>query len=126
MARLGLGGRWNCTFANDWCEKKASAYRGYFGSSKHLRVLDVQKLTTNDLPGTADLAWASFPCQDLSLAGNGAGLNGERSGTFAPFWKLIRGLESEQRKPHLIVLENVVGTITSHAGKDFTRLIRSV
>jgi DNA (cytosine-5)-methyltransferase 1 len=42
----------------------------------------VGKLKTSDLPGFADLAWASFPCQDLSLAGGGAGLRGDRSGTF--------------------------------------------
>jgi DNA (cytosine-5)-methyltransferase 1 len=84
MARLGLGAKWNCVFSNDWCEKKASAYRAYFGPSKELKVTDVAKLTPKDLPGTPDLVWASFPCQDLSLAGGGAGLGGERSGTFRP------------------------------------------
>ena len=49
---------------------------------------DVADLSTGDLPGTPDLVWASFPCQDLSLAGMGAGLSGKRSGTFAPFWRL--------------------------------------
>jgi DNA (cytosine-5)-methyltransferase 1 len=37
----------------------------------------VGELSLSDLPGIADLAWASFPCQDLSLAGGGAGLKGE-------------------------------------------------
>ena len=78
------------------------------------------------LPGHADLVWASFPCQDLSLAGSGAGLAGERSGTFIPFWKLIEGLISGGRKPRVVVLENVVGTITSHGGKDFRTLIRPI
>src|SRR5579863_6159945 len=32
MARLGLGSGWQCTFANDFCEKKASAYRSFFGT----------------------------------------------------------------------------------------------
>ena len=73
-------------------------------------------------PGEADMAWASFPCQDLSLAGAGAGLDGERSGMFWPFWKLIGKLRAEARHPKLVVLENVYGAITSHDGKDFTAI----
>ena len=66
-----------------------------------------------------NLAWGSFPCQDLSLAGAGAGLKGDRSGTFWPFWNLMTGLIQESRAPRLVVLENVCGTLTSHEGKDF-------
>jgi len=65
MARLGLGNDWRCTFANDWCEKKATAYRAYFGATE-LHVCDVADLTNNDVPGTPTLVWGSFPCQDLS------------------------------------------------------------
>jgi len=126
MARLGLGDAWRCTFANEWSGKKAAAYRAYFGASPELAVRDVASLTTDNLPDRADLAWASFPCQDLSLAGAGAGLRGARSGTFLSFWKLIEGLAFEQRSPRLIVLENVVGAITSHGGKDFESLIRVI
>ena len=72
MARLGLGPRWRCTFSNEISEKKARAYKAYFGDSPELKVQDVRSLTTQDLPGTPDLVWASFPCQDLSLAGSGA------------------------------------------------------
>jgi DNA (cytosine-5)-methyltransferase 1 len=126
MARLGLGSAWKCTFANDICEKKAGAYRAFFGPSPELRVADVGQLTTRDLPGIPDLVWASFPCQDLSLAGNGAGLKGERSGTFRPFWKLVSDMVGEGRPPRLVVLENVVGALTSHAGSDFTSIVRSL
>jgi DNA (cytosine-5)-methyltransferase 1 len=97
MARLGLGDRWNCIFANEWSGKKATAYRAYFGASPELKVQDVAKLSITDLPGKADLVWASFPCQDLSLAGAGAGLNGHRSGTFWLFWQLMDGLTPEGR-----------------------------
>ena len=45
MARLGLGAKWNCIFANEWCEKKASAYRACFGPSKELKVIDIAELT---------------------------------------------------------------------------------
>ncbi|MHB8754886.1 MAG: DNA cytosine methyltransferase [Candidatus Acidiferrales bacterium] len=126
MARMGLGSDWLCTFANDICTKKASAYRAFLGDAPELKVGDVARLTTKDLPGIADLVWASFPCQDLSLAGNGAGLNGQRSGTFRPFWRLISGLVEEGRAPKVVVLENVCGALTSHSGRDFTAIVRAL
>ncbi|MGA2434096.1 MAG: DNA (cytosine-5-)-methyltransferase [Bryobacteraceae bacterium] len=122
MARLGLGADWRCTFSNEWCEKKASAYRAKFGGGE-LRVCDVADLKPEDLPGAPTLVWASSPCQDLSLAGNGAGLDGERSGAFKPFWELMRGLVHLGRHPQLIVLENVVGALTSHDGNDFGQIV---
>jgi len=126
MARLGLGTTWKCTFANDFCEKKAAAYRAFFGPSPELKVADVSQLSTLDLPGVPDLVWASFPCQDLSLAGNGAGLKGERSGTFRPFWKLVSDMVKDERTPRLVVLENVVGALTSHGGSDFTSIVNAM
>jgi DNA (cytosine-5)-methyltransferase 1 len=68
MARLGLGRDWRCVFANEWSEKKASSYRAVFDDGM-LEVKDVALLSPNDLPGIPSLVWASFPCQDLSLAG---------------------------------------------------------
>ena len=121
MARAGLGEEWQCLFANDIDEKKAVSYEANWGT-EHLKVEDVGRLKTADLPGRADLAWASFPCQDLSLAGDGAGLNGHRSGTFWPFWKLMEALGKEERAPRLIVLENVCGALSSHGGKDFAAI----
>lgn len=122
MARAGLGVKWCCVFANEFDLKKSVTYRKNWKAPDVLKVADVGTLTTSDLPGTADLAWASFPCQDLSLAGAGAGLKGDRSGTFWPFWRLIEGLAREGRAPKLIVLENVCGTLTSHEGKDFAAI----
>jgi DNA (cytosine-5)-methyltransferase 1 len=125
MARSGLGAEWDCLFANDISEKKADAYRVNWGGD-HLWVGDVFKVKAKDLTEQADLAWGSFPCQDLSLAGNGEGLDGERSGTFWGFWKIIRGLNRAGRKPRMIVLENVYGTLTSHDGKDFEQIAKVV
>jgi len=125
MARAGLGDGWSCSFANDISEKKAESYRANWGGD-HLTVANVFDLKASNLPGTADLAWGSFPCQDLSLAGNGQGLDGERSGAFWGFWNLVRALNKEGRKPRMVVLENVYGTLTSHDGKDFEQIAKAV
>ncbi|WP_174301424.1 DNA cytosine methyltransferase [Caulobacter sp. S45] len=118
MARAGLGAGWRCLFANDIDAAKAAAYRANFGEEA-LRVADIHALAARDLPGTADLMWGSFPCQDLSVAGLGAGLGGERSGAFHGFWRLVDGLVAEGRGPRVTVLENVCGTLTANAGRDF-------
>jgi DNA (cytosine-5)-methyltransferase 1 len=125
MARAGLGDGWRCLFANDFDRRKAESYRANWGGEE-LHVGDVREISTAQLPGRADLVWASFPCQDLSLAGAGAGLKGERSGTFWPFWELIKALRQEGRAPALIVLENVCGALTSHGGKDFVKICEAL
>jgi len=125
MAKAGLGPGWSCLLANDICPKKANAYAKNWGN-EHLIVDDVSNLIPESIPGHADLVWASFPCQDLSLAGNGAGLKGKRSGTFWGFWNTIRGLAQTGRKPRMILLENVYGAITSHDGNDFQAIMNTI
>lgn len=122
MARAGLGSEWRCTFANEFDLKKSVTYQQNWMTPGTLKVADVRTLKPQDVPGVVDLAWASFPCQDLSLAGAGAGLKGDRSGTFWPFWQLMEGVIQDGRAPALIVLENVCGTLTSHDGKDFAAI----
>src|SRR5580692_11993018 len=121
MVRAGLGPTWRCLFANDFDPKKGRVYHQNWGNPE-LKTADVGSLTTREIPGRANLAWASFPCQDLSLAGGGAGLKGDRSGTFWPFWSLMTDLIAEGRPPRIIALENVCGTLTSHEGKDFAAI----
>ncbi len=118
MARAGLGAGWRCAFANDFDSSKAAIYRENWGGAD-LHEGDVAKVSASQLPGEADLAWASFPCQDLSLAGCYRGLEGERSGTFWGFWKLMRDLAGENRAPKIVTIENVYGVLTSNDGLDF-------
>lgn len=124
MVRAGLDDGWRCLFANDFDPKKAEAYRANWGDAG-LRVGDIADLTVDDLPGAADLMWGSFPCQDLSLAGAGAGLEGRRSGTFHDFWRLARALTAEGRAPRIVAVENVCGALTSGGGRDFEIICRT-
>jgi DNA (cytosine-5)-methyltransferase 1 len=126
LARLGLGDNWRCIFANDFSSKKAHAYRMNFDDAPELLVEDVWKIPSSEISGNPMLAWASFPCQDLSLAGNGKGLDAERSGSFWGFWRIIQELRTQHRAVPIIVLENVVGLLDSKGGADFTKLCQTL
>jgi DNA (cytosine-5)-methyltransferase 1 len=118
FVRLGLGPSWRVPFANDFSAAKALVYRCNWGKNE-LKICDIADVTTADLPpGRADLLSMSPPCQDLSVAGKGAGLAGSRSKAFWPAMKLVDGLVAEKRAPWIIALENVVGLRSSHNGAD--------
>lgn len=68
-------------------------------------------MTAAELDKRAALAWASFPCQDLSLAGWRRGLSAQRSGTFWPFWRIMHELRERGSRPPIIVIENVTGLL---------------
>lgn len=123
LAGLGLapdgdGPGFRTVFANDLDPAKARAFAANHPDVP-LRVGDVGSLTPDDLPGRPDLCWASSPCQDLSLAGARGGLTARRSGAFWGFWRLMQGLDAQGRGPRLVVIENVVGLLTSGGGADF-------
>lgn len=125
MARAGLGEHWRCLFANDFDPLKAETYRANWGGDD-LHVGDVWRVNPAQLPGAPDLVWASSPCQDLSLAGKRAGLDGRRSSAFWGFWRVMQGLTAEDRAPRVIVIENVTGLLSSHQGQDFTALCQAL
>ncbi len=127
MARSGLGGGWQCLFANDCDPLKQSSYSENW-AGEHFDGRDVGLVRSDDLEDFADLAWASFPCQDLSQAGSKAGIGEDggvaltRSGAVWPFLGIIRGLAEEGRHPVLLALENVVGLLNANGGNDFRAL----
>lgn len=125
MARAGLSPDWRSIWANDFCLSKAAVYTRNWGG-ENLHVGDVGLVKPDSVPH-ADMAWGSFPCQDLSLAGNqrGIGVDGgkvaTRSGTFWSFWRLVQA-----KTPALVVLENVVGALTSNGGRDIATIFETL
>lgn len=117
LVRLALEREgWRVLFANDICPEKAEMYRHSWPNDDHLLVGDIHKIKADQVP-TCDLFTASFPCNDLSIAGAWAGLNGKDS---SAFWGLIRILKDMgERRPPLVLLENVLGFLQSNRGKDF-------
>ena len=119
LAGIGLADAgFRTLFANDIDAAKARAFRANHPDSP-LQEGDIWDLTQDDLPGKPDLCWASSPCQDVSLAGARGGLEARRSGAFWGFWRLMQGLADQNRAPRVVVIENVVGLLTSAEGRDF-------
>lgn len=125
MVRQALGDAWSCIFANDFDGKKAMIYQQNWGINGELFVGDIKDIQSHHLNTSADLSWASFPCQDLSLAGKGKGLNSERSGMFHVFWKKLRTASKDIGLPKIVAIENVCGMLTSNGGKDFEAVIQT-
>lgn len=124
LVRLGLEQLgWQVMFANDWANNKFAMYSAHFkDANKHYRVQDIFSVSHADVPHTL-LATASFPCIDLSLAGNLKGLDGQHS---SAFWGFTQILEQQVNKPRLVMLENVPGWLTSNHGQDFRIAIQEL
>jgi DNA (cytosine-5)-methyltransferase 1 len=116
LVRLALERKgWRVLFANDIDPEKRKMYEANFGG-EHFRLGDIHKLSVDDIP-RCTLFTASFPCNDLSIAGTMEGLSGKES---SAFWGLIQILRQlKNRRPPLVLLENVMGFLMSQGGKDF-------
>lgn len=116
---MGLEHRgFEIVWANDIEPIKQRVYSANFGS-EHYRLSDVREVRGGSLPDV-DLATASFPCVDLSLAGWRRGLAGDQSGMF---WEFTRVLTEMSVRPQAIMLENVPAFLNSHGGKDLAAAI---
>ena len=115
--RIGLErAGWHIAFANDIDEDKWQMYRDHFGDTGEFIVGDVHKIDAGAVPAVG-LATASFPCNDLSLAGARKGLAGAQSSAFWGFVEVLTKMGA--KRPPMVLLENVTGFLTSHDGNDF-------
>lgn len=126
LARMGLErAGWRVAFANDIEPAKYRMHVGHFGPSPHYAVGDIHELALDPVGvPTTLLAHASFPCTDLSLAGGRRGLNAGESSAFWGWIELLRAMG--ERRPPLLLIENVTGLLSSNGGADFRALIKAI
>jgi DNA (cytosine-5)-methyltransferase 1 len=120
LVREGLArGGWRCTYANDNDPRKKAMYEDRFGADGCFHLGDIRRTVAvvQGLKESPFLVTASFPCNDLSLAGRYQGLKGRKSSTFFAFASILKMLANE--RPKVVMLENVLGLLTSKKGKDF-------
>jgi DNA (cytosine-5)-methyltransferase 1 len=113
---------WSVRLANDIDEKKAQIYRDNFGD-QHFHLGDIKEIQADQVPNV-QLATASFPCIDLSLAGNRNGLGGRYSSAYWEFQRIVGAMR--ERRPKLVLLENVVGLLSSNRGDDLRSIVVSL
>lgn len=126
LERAGIETLW----ANDIDPAKREMYAANFGDDGFM-LADIRDVAAPDIPA-ADIATASFPCIDLSLAGNRQGL-GRRSAPkdsyweSSMFWEFVRLLgEMGEHRPRTVLCENVLGFASSHGGRDMERAVREL
>ena len=124
MALESCASPYRVAYANDIDPTKARLYRAMFPGDDHFDQRDIAEVCAADIP-PAELWTASFPCTDLSLAGGRAGIRGGQSGAVWEFLRLIRET-SANRKPRLLLFENVVGLLSSRGGEDFRTFVEAL
>ena len=106
---------------------------GVLGEMKHLG--DITKISGYEAP-IVDVITGGSPCQDLSVAGKRAGLDGERSGLFMEQIRIVKEMRERDRghnhrtgwnvRPRYMVWENVPGALSSNGGKDFQAVLTEI
>ena len=95
---------------------------------------DITKIKGDEIP-VVDVITGGSPCQDLSVAGKRAGLDGERSGLFMEQIRVVKemrnkdaddGRARELIRPRYMVWENVPGAFSSNQGKDFQAVLTEI
>jgi DNA (cytosine-5)-methyltransferase 1 len=117
LVAYGLKDMFSPVWANDISRQKADVYEANF-YSEHFLLDDIKNVRGADLP-YAHLSWASFPCQDLSLAGSIGGIDARRSGLV---WEWLRILDEMPDKPRVLLVENVSGLLSASNGNNYRKL----
>ena len=116
LVSIGLSEEFNTVWANDISTKKARVFNAN-NAKDILQVCPIENVQGANLP-KVDLSWGSFPCQDLSLAGDMEGLYAKRSGLF---WQWLRVMDEMDVRPPVVVAENVVGLVSAQGGKFYVK-----
>lgn len=111
LVSVALSGFFKTVWANDISEKKARVFNAN-NKGGILKIDSIENVRGVNLPSAA-LSWGSFPCQDLSLAGDMNGLYASRSGLF---WQWLRVMDEMTARPPVVVAENVLGLVSAEGG----------
>jgi DNA (cytosine-5)-methyltransferase 1 len=107
-----------CVYSVEWDKHKRKIYEVIFGHEPE--GCDITRVRADDIP-PADCWCFGAPCQDFSVAGLRAGLDGERSGLVREVFRLVGEKEPDDR-PEWLLYENVKGMLSSNLGWDFAAI----
>ena len=107
-----------CVYSVEFDKHKREIYKVIFGSEPDAG--DITTVRASDIP-RSDCWCFGAPCQDFSVAGLRAGLDGARSGLVREVFRLVREKEPADR-PEWLLYENVKGMLSSNNGWDFAAI----
>lgn len=107
-----------CVYSIEFDKHKREIYKAIYGEEPEGN--DITEIRGTDLP-RAELWAFGAPCQDFSVAGRRAGLDGSRSGLVREVFRLVREKEPDDR-PEWLLYENVKGMLSSNGGWDFAAI----
>jgi DNA (cytosine-5)-methyltransferase 1 len=102
-------------WANELNEAACRTYRKNIGT--HIVAGDIWQ-TMADMPAKADVVIGGFPCQDISVNGKGAGVDGARSGLYRAMVEAV-----DRLRPRIFVAENVKGLLMRHNAESLQRVL---
>lgn len=108
-----------CVYSVEWDKHKRKIYEVIFGHEPQGR--DIRELSADTIP-RADCWTFGAPCQDFSIAGQRAGLDGDRSSLVREVFRLVRETPEEYR-PKWLLYENVKGMLSSNKGLDYLEIL---
>ena len=107
-----------CVYSIEFDKWKRKEYEVIFGNEPEAG--DITKVQANDIPWS-DCWCFGAPCQDFSVAGKRAGLDGNRSGLVREVFRLLKEKDPANR-PEWLLYENVKGMLSSNKGWDFAAI----
>ena len=116
---------WDCKFQVEWDKNCQQILNKHWPDVP--KWLDVSDVNGAEIPPVDCIIFGS-PCQDLSVAGKRAGLEGERSGLFHEAVRIIKEMRNATNGtfPRWTVWENVAGALSSNNGRDFGTVINEM
>ena len=116
---------WDCKFQVEWDKNCQQILNKHWPDVP--KWLDVSDVNGAEIPPVDCIIFGS-PCQDLSVAGKRAGLEGERSGLFHEAVRIIKEMRDATNGtfPRWTVWENVAGALSSNNGRDFGTVINEM
>lgn len=122
---MGFDTHMDCRWQVEWDKNCQSILRRHWPDVP--KYLDVQEVYGSELLPVDVITFGS-PCQDLSVAGKRAGIDGGRSSMFFEAARIIKEMQdaTDGRFPRVTVWENVPGALSSRGGDDFQRVLEEM
>lgn len=119
MESIGWHPRWMCEIDTN-CRKVLEHHW------PNVFIHEDVTLLNGKLLDPVDVLWMSPPCQDVSVAGKRAGINGKNSGLFFDAIRVVKEILDAGNGPKAIIMEQVPGILSSRGGEDWATVIETV